>query len=148
MVFDLEKIRRVLSGRASTEAESAEHSAGPGVGQESPTEQRDRESEGILDDYDPSELCSRKDFLLELGIPHDAFFCQLIEEGGGTLPQKEFVEYSNLSSSTISRLLQEMEDDGQIGRVQMGRENIVYLPDHAPVEHIAVTDDGDDTLLD
>ncbi|WP_449272357.1 helix-turn-helix transcriptional regulator [Halorarum halophilum] len=97
-------------------------------------------------EYDPSEIRSQKDFLLKLGIPHYDLFCQLISENGGTLPQKGFATYANLSSSTISRLLQEMEDDGQVVRVRVGREKVVCLPEYAPETQFFATDDSDETL--
>lgn len=100
-------------------------------------------SEGPLGDYDPSALCSRRHFVTELGISHDEFFSRLIEEQGGSLPQKEFTEFTSLSSSTVSRILREMEDDEQVVRVQIGRENIVYLPENAPAGSVSRTDNAD-----
>lgn len=83
---------------------------------------------------------------MELGIPYDEFFCHLIEEQGGRLPQKTFNEVTNLSCSTVSRLLQEMEEDGQVVRVQVGRENVICLPEHAPSVGFSSPDDNDDAL--
>lgn len=81
---------------------------------------------------DPHELRSRMDIIRKTNVYPDEYFVSLIEKEGGKLPQKAFAEYTALSSSTISRLLQEMEDDGQIVRVQIGREKIVCLPEHDP----------------
>ena len=99
--------------------------------------EREPESEVPITDYDPSKLSSRRDFVTEIGVRPEELFPQLIEEHGGTLPQKEFTEFTDLSSSTISRILQEMEDDGRIVRVRVGRENMVCLPEHAPSNGVA-----------
>ena len=102
-------------------------------------------STGVLDEYDPGVITSRVDFLTELGIPYDEFFRRLVEEHGGVLPQKEFVEYTNLSPPTISRLLIEMEDDGTIVRVRNGREKLVTLPEYATRISSFVAEHGNDT---
>ncbi|QLG27185.1 hypothetical protein HUG10_06355 [Halorarum halophilum] len=146
MVFELEKLRKLLAEAPSFEATSIVRFVDREESEETPTENSDAEPGTGLFDYDPSELCSRKDFVLKLGVSHDELFCQLVEANGGTLPQKEFATYANLSSSTISRLLQEMEDDGQVVRVPVGREKVVCLPEYAPQNQLSATDDGDDTL--
>lgn len=146
----LARIWQRLSKTAPLEAEAVDHSTEPvenrGSSPEnrnSPSEEGETESEGALGDYDPSTLCSRRHFVTEIGIPHDVFFSRLIEEQGGSLPQKEFGEFTNLSSSTISRILREMEDDEQVVRVRIGRENVVYLPEHAPAGSVSTTDTTD-----
>ncbi|QLG27446.1 hypothetical protein HUG10_07735 [Halorarum halophilum] len=80
-----------------------------------------------------------------MDLQPDEFFTGLVEDEGGTLPQKEFTEFTDLSSSTISRILQEMENDGQVVRLQVGRENIVCLPEHVPSDDVTTTGDPDDT---
>lgn len=146
MVFELETFRKLLAETPSVGAILI-----PGfpkrADREDPSSERSdtKQGEGFID-YDPDTLCSREDFLLHLGISHDELFCHILEENGGQLPQKEFGNYANLSSSTISRFLQEMEADGQIGRVKIGREKMVFLPEHAPPELGPVTDDSAETL--
>lgn len=94
--------------------------------------------------YDPHELGSRMDIIRKTNIYPDEYFMGLIEKEGGKLPQKAFAAYTDLSSSTISRLLQEMEDDGQIVRVQIGREKIVCLPEHDPGVDFSVLDGSEE----
>lgn len=134
------KIRRAVLGPFEVEIELGASPAEPVEGTQSRTDKRETGLEETLTDYDPSKLCSRRDFVTEIGVRPEEFFPQLIEEHGGTLPQKKFTEFTNLSSSTISRLMQEMEDDGRIVRVQVGRENMVCLPEHAPSNGIHPTE--------
>ena len=143
MVSTLARIWRKVSQATPPETESVEHSAESVEKQASSSDEGETESAGPLGDYDPSALCSRRHFVTEMGISHDEFFSRLLEEQGGSLRQKEFAEFTSLSSSTISRILQEMEDDEQVVRVQIGRENIVYLPEHAPAGSVSRTDSAD-----
>lgn len=146
MVFEFENIRKLLTKATPFEGTSVARAEGGVEPEESTSNQPDTAYDARSLEYDPSEIRSQKDFILKLGIPHDDLFCQLISENGGTLPQKEFATYANLSSSTISRLLQEMEDDGQVVRVQVGREKVVCLPEYAPETQLSATDDSDETL--
>ncbi|QLG26329.1 hypothetical protein HUG10_01685 [Halorarum halophilum] len=134
------KFRQVVLGPIDAETKLGEPSTEPIGCTKSRADEVETEPEGTLADYDPSKLCSRRDFVTEIGVRPEELFPQLIEEHGGTLPQKEFTEFTNLSNSTISRLLQEMEDDGRIVRVQVGRENMVCLPEHAPSDGLPPTD--------
>ena len=133
---------RIVSKTPEGWTDSAEHATEPGENRVSSPDEPGAESGGTLPDYDPSALCSQRHFLTELDLHPDEFVSRLLEDQGGTLRQKEFTEFTDLSSSTISRLLQEMEDDGEVVRVQVGRENIVYLPEHAPSDDVDSTDDS------
>lgn len=88
--------------------------------------------------FDPEKLTCRQDCLTELGLAPEAFVVRLLEDQGGQLPQQAFAEYTAWSDATISRLLQELEADEHVVRVAVGRQKVVYLPDHAP-------ETGDDT---
>jgi uncharacterized membrane protein len=57
---------------------------------------------------------------------------QLLTRHGGRLHQGEIVEATGWSKAKVSRLLAAMEDDGDIVKVPVGRENIVYLDGAAP----------------
>lgn len=54
---------------------------------------------------------------------------QLIDEHGGQVKQSEIVELTGWSKAKVSRTLSGMEDDDQIERLQIGRENVVTHPD-------------------
>jgi len=57
---------------------------------------------------------------------------QLLRENGGRLQQGEFVERTDWSKSKVSRLLSGMEEDGEIEKIALGRENLIALPGEEP----------------
>ena len=63
---------------------------------------------------------------------------RLLEERGGRVRQQDIVEETGWSKSKVSRLLSRMEEEGQLSRVRIGRENIVTTDDAVEVP----TDDG------
>lgn len=60
---------------------------------------------------------------------------QLLDESGGRLRQSEIVSETDWSKSKVSRLLSRMEDDDQITKITVGRENLITRrgdePEHA-----------------
>ncbi|WP_049952980.1 helix-turn-helix transcriptional regulator [Halostagnicola larsenii] len=56
----------------------------------------------------------------------------LIEENGGRMKQVDIVDETGWSKSKVSMLLSEMEDDGTISKLRVGRENIISLEGHEP----------------
>ena len=59
---------------------------------------------------------------------------RMLDEHDGRLPQSEVVERTEWSKSKVSRLLSRMEDDGQIRKITIGRENLVTRPSDEPLE--------------
>jgi len=57
---------------------------------------------------------------------------QLLEDNGGRMKQTKIVEATEWSKSKVSMLLSEMEDDGEVTKLRVGRENIVSLPGAEP----------------
>ncbi|MEY7850833.1 helix-turn-helix transcriptional regulator [Natrarchaeobius sp. A-rgal3] len=57
---------------------------------------------------------------------------QLVSENGGRMKQSKIVDSVDWSKAKVSRLLAELEEDGQITKLRLGRENLVCLPDHEP----------------
>ncbi len=57
---------------------------------------------------------------------------QLLEENGGRLQQGEFVERTDWSKSKVSRLLSRMEEDGEIAKITLGRENLITIQGEEP----------------
>ena len=49
----------------------------------------------------------------------------LLEENGGRMKQVNIVDETDWSKSKVSMLLSEMEDEGQISKLRVGRENII-----------------------
>lgn len=50
---------------------------------------------------------------------------QLLDENGGRLHQSEIVSKTGWSKSKVSRLLTRMEENGQITKISVGRENLI-----------------------
>lgn len=57
---------------------------------------------------------------------------QLLEERGGRMKQVEIVEETEWSKSKVSMLLSDMEEEGTLTKIRVGRENIVALAGHEP----------------
>lgn len=56
----------------------------------------------------------------------------LLEENGGRMKQVNIVEETGWSKSKVSMLLSEMDDEGEISKLRVGRENIISLAGHEP----------------
>lgn len=104
----------------------------------------DAAAEIRLDDVDPADLESLGDVIEVLGMTPQSFVLRLVEEGGGRIRQQEICESTNWSESTITRLLQDMEESGLIVRVQVGREKLVYPPGDSPVDDLSSTRESED----
>ncbi|USZ70645.1 helix-turn-helix transcriptional regulator [Natronosalvus halobius] len=57
---------------------------------------------------------------------------QLVAQSGGRMRQSDLVEETKWSSSSVSRKLSSMEEEGLITRVQVGRGNLVFLAGYEP----------------
>ena len=57
---------------------------------------------------------------------------QLIRENGGRMKQSRIVDSVDWSKAKVSRLLAELEDEDQVTKLRLGRENLVCLPGHEP----------------
>ncbi|GAA0252266.1 helix-turn-helix transcriptional regulator [Haladaptatus pallidirubidus] len=57
---------------------------------------------------------------------------KLLRENGGRMKQVNIVEETGWSKSKVSMLLSEMEDEGEISKLRVGRENIISLDGHEP----------------
>jgi hypothetical protein len=67
----------------------------------------------------------------------------LLEDHGGRMKQVDIVDGTEWSKSKVSMLLSEMEDDGVISKLRVGRENIVSLAGHEPDAAGSPFDDED-----
>lgn len=56
----------------------------------------------------------------------------LLEAQGGRMKQVDIVDRTDWSKSKVSMLLSEMESEGTISKLRVGRENIVSLAGHEP----------------
>lgn len=55
----------------------------------------------------------------------------ILEEGGGKMKQAEIVERTDWSKSKVSMLLSDMEEEGTISKLRLGRENVIELEEDA-----------------
>ncbi|WP_436901419.1 helix-turn-helix transcriptional regulator [Halovenus halobia] len=68
---------------------------------------------------------------------------KLLEENGGRMRQVSIVEETEWSKSKVSMLLSDMEDNGDISKLRVGRENIVSLSGEEPEAAGSPFDDED-----
>jgi len=80
---------------------------------------------------------------LEPPIRDEKRVTQLLSAHDGRLKQSQIVEATEWSKSKVSRLLSSMEDDGEITRIRLGRENLVCLRGHEPADVTPSWDEGD-----
>jgi uncharacterized membrane protein len=57
---------------------------------------------------------------------------RLLEENGGRMKQSHIVDSVDWSKAKVSRLLADLEEDGQVTKLRLGRENLVCLPGNEP----------------
>ncbi|WP_136689009.1 helix-turn-helix transcriptional regulator [Halorhabdus amylolytica] len=69
---------------------------------------------------------------------------QLLEDNGGRMKQTEIVDATEWSKSKVSMLLSEMEEEGEITKLRVGRENIISLPGAEPEAARSPFEDLDD----
>ncbi|MFP9192477.1 helix-turn-helix transcriptional regulator [Natronosalvus vescus] len=58
--------------------------------------------------------------------------CSLIEQNGGRMKQSAIVDSVDWSKAKVSRLLAELEDDDEITKLRLGRENLVCIRGNEP----------------
>jgi hypothetical protein len=58
-------------------------------------------------------------------LEDDERVMQLLEQNGGRMKQVNIVEETGWSKSKVSMLLSDMEDEGRISKLRVGRENII-----------------------
>jgi len=78
---------------------------------------------------------------LEPPVRDEKRVTQLLSTHEGRLKQSQIVEATDWSKSKVSRLLSSMEDDGEITRIRLGRENLVCLRGHEPSDITPSWDD-------
>jgi hypothetical protein len=57
---------------------------------------------------------------------------RLLADGGGHLRQQAIVRETDWSKSKVSRLLSQMEEEGRVTKISVGRENVISLPGREP----------------
>ena len=77
---------------------------------------------------------SRVEQMEELALPNNKIIIRLLSEHEGWMWQRDIVVKTGWSKSKTSRILCEVEEDGEIIRYQRGREKIVCIPGHEPTK--------------
>jgi len=54
---------------------------------------------------------------------------RLLEQNGGRMKQANIVKETDWSNAKVSQLLSSMEEDGEIDKLRIGRENLISFPD-------------------
>jgi len=98
---------------AATASDSTDGSAPPPAAADT-----NGESDGEPEPLSDEELMTDEDRVVTL-----------IQENGGRMKQVNIVEETGWSKSKVSMLLSDMEDDGTISKLRVGRENIISLED-------------------
>ncbi|MEF8813304.1 MAG: hypothetical protein V5A55_05745 [Halovenus sp.] len=63
----------------------------------------------------------------------------LLERNGGRMKQADIVDETDWSNAKVSQLLSAMEEDGEINKLRIGRENLISFPE----ENVAELDEPD-----
>ena len=119
-IYAVVLVRRVLEGYASTRLRRAVRLSDvftPG---------NDRTS------WDPSGI-SAEPATSEVASPEEVVL-RLLIRNGGRIRQRDLIRETGWSEAKVSRLLQRMEDRGDISRVHIGRNNLVVLGDFESAE--------------
>ena len=106
------------------DAGSAGQAAGAGAAGAAAEEAADQ---SVDDDTDSGAAVTEEEL-----IPDDEHVVSLLEDNGGRMKQVNIVEETGWSKSKVSMLLSDMEDEGTISKLRVGRENIVSLAGHEP----------------
>ena len=86
----------------------------------------------------PGDAASAADTPDEPAVPDEELLTdsdrvrKLLEENGGRMKQVDIVDSTDWSKSKVSMLLSDMEDDGDISKLRVGRENIISLAGQEP----------------
>ncbi|MFW6003918.1 MAG: helix-turn-helix transcriptional regulator [Halanaeroarchaeum sp.] len=56
----------------------------------------------------------------------------MLEDADGQLRQSRIVSETGWSKTKVSRTLSDLDDDGDVVKIQLGRENLICLPDQVP----------------
>lgn len=65
-------------------------------------------------------------------LPNYKRVVTLLDEHDGRIRQSEIVKETGWSKSKVSRILSEMEEEGQIAKIDIGRGNVIARPEDVP----------------
>jgi uncharacterized membrane protein len=84
---------------------------------------------GVDDEEEPMPEPSVSDEEL---LADDDRVVRMLREHGGRMKQVKIVDETGWSKSKVSMLLSDMEEDGTISKLRVGRENVISLSGHEP----------------
>ncbi len=93
---------------------------------------------------DPPALANETDSSHEEFVTDQERVRQLLRENGGRMKQSRIVDSVDWSKAKVSRLLADLEDDDQVTKLRLGRENLVCLPGHEPTASKSPEQTNDD----
>jgi uncharacterized membrane protein len=100
--------------------ERAEDVSAPAAGLDDPPD----------DDPDPAPIPEGEPEGVDLDLLSDEERIEhLLERSGGRMKQANIVRETGWSNAKVSQLLSAMDEDGQINKLRIGRENLISLPD-------------------
>jgi hypothetical protein len=140
--LDIDPVGRALRGvpvvgGSADGDESREPATTEGGGEPEPTEpaaDAGAASGPAVDEPTPEEEVGAS----PTNLPEDAVLTNeervagLLAENGGRMLQSDMVEAADWSKATVSRVLTEMEEAGEVTRVDIGRGNLVARPGDEP----------------
>ena len=80
----------------------------------------------------PRAYGSKTELVEETDVSPREYLTAVLEAHDGRLSQREICEHTGWPSSTVSCLLGQMDDRGEVVRIRLGRKKLVFLPDDVP----------------
>ena len=84
-------------------------------------------------DESGTQIAYDEDVDLEL-LSDEERVLRLLRQNGGRMKQANIVKETGWSNAKVSQLLSKMDDDGEIEKLRIGRENLITLPEVDPTE--------------
>lgn len=121
------------SGNAEVAAASAE-TRDPGVAEDSAADSDPKSTSASesASASEPNPVSGGGEFPEEALLTDEDRIQELLTKFGGRMKQVDVTEETDWSKSTVSRKLSKMEEKELITRVQVGRENLVFLSGYEP----------------
>ena len=98
-------------------------------------------AESVIEASPAVQCASEADLVVATGQTRKETLVELVEAHDGRVKQVELVDLTGWSKSTVSRHLGELENDGAIDRVPVGRCKVVLLPDESLLSERSISYD-------
>jgi uncharacterized membrane protein len=114
-----ETLQRVLGSTDSPETSQA--ATEPVASDETAVEDTHDGTDTVTQPSPPEQELTDREFIVDI-----------LEDNDGRMKQARIVDSTGWSKSKVSMLLSEMEDEGEISKLRVGRENIISLSGEEP----------------